>query len=98
MWTGEVKSIQLSVGTLTKRTDHPDMHLESGQANRWIKSREKARISENPTMCALDHQVALMLGQPSNATLNKKILDIPRTPLNPKPQTLKALNPKPSKP
>ena len=26
----------------------------AGQANRWIKSREKARISENPTMCAMD--------------------------------------------
>jgi len=43
-------SIQNAI-MVTRSSRYALMVDPQGQANRWIKSREKARISENPTMC-----------------------------------------------
>lgn len=43
-------SIQNAI-MVTRSSRYPLMVDPQGQANRWIKSREKARISENPSMC-----------------------------------------------
>ncbi|CAJ1345300.1 unnamed protein product [Effrenium voratum] len=43
-------SIQNAI-MVTRSSRYPLMVDPQGQANRWIKSREKSRISENPSMC-----------------------------------------------
>eukprot|EP00931_Biecheleriopsis_adriatica_P036383 TRINITY_DN2095_c0_g1_i5.p1 TRINITY_DN2095_c0_g1~~TRINITY_DN2095_c0_g1_i5.p1 ORF type:complete len:4649 (-),score=1173.32 TRINITY_DN2095_c0_g1_i5:61-14007(-) len=43
-------SIQNAI-MVTRSSRYPLMVDPQGQANRWIKSREKQRISENPAMC-----------------------------------------------